>query len=132
MQDTTVNAIVDRLASFDAVVEIAVGHRTGIAAGLAERGVDVIATDIEDRPVPDPVSFVRDDVTEPDRSIYADAGAIYGINLPPELQRPTARMAREVDAEFFFTTLGADPTAVPVVRETIPGGTLFRAKPEPI
>jgi len=128
----TVTALADRLAPFESVVEVGVGNRTAVAAELATRGVTVVATDIRERAVPDGVSFVRDDVTDPDRSVYADAGAIYALNLPPELHRPTATLARSVDAAFLFTTLGGDPPSVPVSRETIPGETLFRVKPEAI
>jgi len=82
-------------------------------------------TDISERPVPDGVTFVRDDVTDPDQSVYADADAVYALNCPPELQRPIADLARSVDAAFLFTTLGADPPTIPVRRETLPGETLF-------
>jgi len=87
--------------------------------------VAVTATDIRERPAPDGVRFVRDDVTAPDCSVYRGADALYGLNLPPELQRPTADLARSVGARCLFTTLGADPAVVSVDRETVPGGTLY-------
>ncbi|MFC7132140.1 MULTISPECIES: UPF0146 family protein [Salinibaculum] len=117
-------------AAFDPVVEVGVGHRTDVAAALADCGVDVTATDVRDRTVPDGVTFVRDDVTDPDRSVYADAAVVYALNFPPELHRPALAVARAVDAAFLFTTLGGDPPAVPVDRRTLPGETLFVAKPE--
>ena len=132
MRERTVDALADHLETFDTVVEVGIGHRTGVAAELAARGVTVTATDIEQRPVPDGVTFACDDVTNPDRSVYAGADAVYALNLPPDLHRPTARLANAVDAAFLFTTLGGDPPAVPVTRETLPGETLFRAEPEPI
>ena len=73
---------------------------------------------------------VRDDVTDPDQQVYADADAIYALSLPPELHRPALDLALEVNASLLFTTLGGDPPAVPVEPETLPGTTLFAAKPQ--
>jgi uncharacterized UPF0146 family protein len=127
--DTT-RALVERLARFDRVVEVGVGHRPAVAATLTARDVHVTATDICERPVPAGVRFVRDDVTDPDRAVYADADALFARNLPPELHRPARNLAREVSADFLFTTLGAEPPAVPADPETLPGTTLFTAKPQ--
>jgi uncharacterized UPF0146 family protein len=127
----TRHALVARLSRFDRVVEVGIGTRPDVAAALASDGTAVTATDIEQCPVPDGVRFVRDDVTDPDRGVYADADAIYALNLPPELHRPTRALARAVDATFLFTTLGAEPPAVPVEREMLPGTTLYTAKAEP-
>jgi len=125
-------ALVKRLSAADSVVEIGVGNRPGVAAGLAERGVDVTATDIRERSVPDPVAFVRDDVTEPTLSAYEGADIVFARNLPPELQRPVLRVARRVDAACWFTTLGGDPAVVPAEPEQLPGGvTLYRASDGP-
>jgi uncharacterized UPF0146 family protein len=125
VRDVTHEAVVDRLADADSVVEVGVGQRPAVAAALADRGIDVTATDIRKRPTPDSVRFVQDDVTDPEMPIYNGADALYALNLPPELQRPTATLARSVDARLLFTTLGGDPTLVDVERETIPGETLF-------
>ncbi len=128
--DTTAG-LVARLARFARVVEVGVGSRPEVAAALAERGVSVTATDIRDRRVPDPVRFVRDDATDPDRRVYAGADALFARNLPPELHRPVRDIARAVDARFLFTTLGADPPAVPAEPETLPATTLFVAESQP-
>jgi len=132
VREDTIDALADRLAAFDTVVEVGIGNRTAVAAALAARNVTVVATDIHQRAVPEGVTFVRDDVTDPDEVVYADADAIYALNCPPELHRPTAALARSVDVALLFTTLGGDPPSVPVERVTLPGETLFRAKPEPI
>ena len=120
-------ALAARLAAFERLVEVGIGSRTALAAALAARGATVTATDIHPRPVPAGVRFVRDDVTRPDFEVYAEADAIYALNLPRELHRPARDVAREVDAAFCFTTLGGEFPAVPVGRETLPGETLFRA-----
>ncbi|WP_226012064.1 UPF0146 family protein [Halomicrobium salinisoli] len=123
------DAIVERLAAFDRVVEVGVGRRPAVAAGLADRGVDVTATDVVDRAVPDGVRFVRDDVTDPDPAVYAGADAVYALNVPPELHRPAWEAARAADAAFLFTTLGGDAPAIPVERASLSGGvTLYRAR----
>ncbi|WP_435344669.1 UPF0146 family protein [Haloarchaeobius sp. HRN-SO-5] len=125
------HALVDRLGEFDRLVEVGIGRRTDVAAGLARRGVDVTATDVHEFVVPDGVGFVRDDVTRPEADVYADADALYALNCPPELQRPVHELARRHDAAFYFTTLGGDPATVPAAPETIPGETLFVATTRP-
>jgi uncharacterized UPF0146 family protein len=117
------------LSRFDAVVEVGVGRRLDVAAALAERGVAVTATDVVEREVPSAVQFVVDDVTDPDAGVYADADAVYALNVPPELHRPLRAVARDHDAVCLFTTLGGDQPAVPVDREQLPGGeTLYRVR----
>ncbi|WP_459192892.1 UPF0146 family protein [Halosimplex sp. J119] len=124
----TLDALVDRFAAFDAAVEVGVGRRTVVAEALADAGTDVVVTDRRTRSVPADVRFVRDDVTDPDPAVYADAELVYALNLPPELHRPTLAVARETDAAFAFTTLGTDQPLVPVERETLPAETLFVAR----
>jgi uncharacterized UPF0146 family protein len=124
--------LVDRLARYDRLVEVGVGHRPDVAGALAARGCDVTATDVSERSVPDDVAFARDDVTDPDPAIYRDADAVYALNCPPELQRPTRDLAHRVGAEFLFTTLGADPALVPTTPTTLADGrTLFEATDAP-
>lgn len=125
LQETR-DAIVERLATHDRLVEVGVGNRPDVAAALAARGARITATDVEPRPVPGGISFVLDDVTDPDMSVYRDARAVYALNCPPELHRPLRSVARRADARCLFTTLGADQPAVPVDRDTVPGETLYR------
>ncbi|WP_049915599.1 UPF0146 family protein [Natrialba taiwanensis] len=113
------------LAAYDRLVEVGIGRRTELAATLAERGHTITATDIYQRDVPERVQFVRDDIVDPNLSVYADADAIYARNLPPELHRPARDVARAADAAFLFTTLGGDQPAIPVERQTIQAGTLY-------
>jgi hypothetical protein len=122
-------AVVDRLDGNARAVEVGVGNRPQVANALAERGVDVTATDVHDRPVPAGVRFVRDDVTDPTLAHYRDTGVVYALNCPPELQRPLVAVARRVGADCCFTTLGADPAVVPATPASLPGTgeTLFHA-----
>ena len=127
----TCDALADRLGRFDVLVEIGVGSRTDLAAALVEVGCDVRATDVVEREVPPGVEFFVDDVTDPDPTIYAEADAIYSLNLPPELHRPALDVAGEHHAAFAFTTLGADAPEVAAEPETLPGETLFWALGQP-
>jgi len=127
MEPATREAIVARLADATVAVEVAVGTRPDVARALAERGVDVTATDVSPREVPDGVTFVRDDLLDPDLDVYRGADVVYARNLPAELQRPTHEIAATVDARLSFTTLGAEEPVVRVQREALPGETLYRA-----
>jgi len=122
-------ALVGRLSDYDRVVEVGIGRRDAVARALADSDVAVTATDVRQREVPPGVNFVVDDVTDPFREYYENAGAVYALNLPPELHRPAADLAEAVEADLFFTTLGGDPPTIPVSRETIPGETLYRRQP---
>ena len=115
----------ERLVDYDRVVEVGIGDRPDLSATLAAAGVSVIATDVADRSVPAGVDFVRDDVTDPDLSVYVGAGAIVARNLPPDLQGPALAVASAVGADLFFTTLGTDPAVVPADPRTIDDGTVF-------
>ncbi|WP_225333210.1 UPF0146 family protein [Halomicrobium urmianum] len=125
------DALVERLSAFDRLVEVGIGRRPAVAAALADRGTGVTATDVVERSTPDGVRFVRDDVTDPDPSVYASVDAVYALSLPPELHRPTWEAARAADAAFLFTTLGGDGPAIPVERASLPDGeTLYWAREE--
>ncbi|WP_255327703.1 UPF0146 family protein [Natrinema sp. J7-1] len=125
------DTMIDHIDEYEQVVEVGIGRRADLARALAERGVAVTATDVHDRDVPDGVAFVRDDIVDPEPSVYAGADAVYARNLPPELHRPALAAAPAADADFLFTTLGGDQPAVPVERVTIEAGTLYVARGPP-
>jgi uncharacterized UPF0146 family protein len=121
------DALAARLARFGDLVEVGIGARTAVATRLAA-DTAVTATDIRTCTVPDGVTFVHDDIIDPTMEIYADADALYALNLPRELHRPTRAVARAVGADFCFTTLGGEFPAIPTDAETLPASeTLFRA-----
>jgi len=122
-------ALVERLSRYDRLVEVGVGRRPAVAAGLAARGRAVTATDVRERSTPPGVGFVRDDVTDPDPAVYARADAVYALNCPPELQRPARDAAAAAGATFLCTVLGGDPTVVPARAERVRDDTLFVAEP---
>jgi uncharacterized UPF0146 family protein len=134
--------LVARLAVYDHLVEVGIGRRPEVAAALAADDCEVTATDVFDAPVPDSVRFVRDDVVARAAALAGDgddasppdpydADAIYGLNLPAELQRPAHDVARAAGADFLFTTLGFEEPAIPVDRETVGRETLYVAAPHP-
>lgn len=118
-------ALVEALADHERLLEVGIGRRTDVAAGLTERGRSVTAMDVTPRDVPDGVEFVQDDVTDPDLEYYGAIDAVYALNLPPELHRPTADLAEQLDAACHFTTLGGEPPTVPVDTTQLPGETLY-------
>jgi uncharacterized UPF0146 family protein len=126
-------ALVSRFSGYASVVEIGIGRRPDVAAGLADAGVSVTATDIAAVDVPPSVSFVRDDIVAASERDHPgetyEADLLYGLNLPPELHRPALDVAEAVGADFLFTTLGYDPPAVPCETASLPeGGTLYVAR----
>jgi uncharacterized UPF0146 family protein len=122
-----------RLSSYDRLLEVGIGRRPAVAAILADAGCEVTAIDVFDAPVPDCVDFVRDDVVA--RADALDDGdehpyrvdAVYGLNLPAELQRPARDVAHAAGADFCFTTLGFEDPVLPVDRETVGRETLYVA-----
>ena len=127
------HAVVEFLARYPSVCEVGVGRRPEVARALAERGVEVTATDVHDRPVPEGVRFVRDDAVaasqRPDPGDGYRAAAVYALNCPPELHAPLLELAARVDADFVFTTLGGDPPGVDARPVSLEGGeTLYVAR----
>jgi uncharacterized UPF0146 family protein len=130
---TTLRAeLAARLAAYDSLVEVGIGDRPEVAATLAEAGVDVTAVDVADVETPPGVTFVNDDIVasrdalgggSPEGPYRVDA--IYGLNLPAELQRPARDLARAAAADLWFTTLGFEQPVVPAERESVKRETLY-------
>jgi len=117
----------------DRLLEVGIGDRPEVAAALADAGRTVAAVDVVERPVPPGVAFLRADVVDladgpdPAAALPVRPDAVYGLNLPPELHAPTARLARRLDAACLFTTLGFEAPApsVPVARRTAGDETVY-------
>jgi len=124
-----------RLADYDRLVEVGIGRRPEVAAALVDAGCEVTATDVFDAPVPDGVRFVRDDVVARRDGLDGrpgdpyDVDAVYGLNLPAELQAPARDVAAAAGADCCFTTLGFEEPVIAVDRETVGGETLYVATP---
>ncbi|WP_224447909.1 UPF0146 family protein [Haloprofundus salilacus] len=132
MKDRREEALVARLSAYDSLVEVGVGRRPDVAAGLAAAGCAVTATDVHEFPVPDSVEFVQDDVVAASEAAapgeHYQADALYALNSPPDLHGPLRDVARAVGADCLFTTLGFDEPAVPVRRESLDAETLYVAE----
>ena len=87
---------------------------------------------------PDPIASLPIDVDAANDDALAEGrpedatdetgiDAVYALNLPAELQRPTVDLARRLDAACSFTTLGFEEPAVPVRRRSVDGDTLYVA-----
>ncbi|WP_410765730.1 UPF0146 family protein [Haloferax sp. DFSO60] len=135
MRNSLRDAIVTQLVDYERVLEVGIGRNPAVAETLATRGVDVTAIDVHEMPVPDSVRFVVDDVFSREDAAnlgpYEGVDAIYALNLPIELHRPVATIARRAGAEFYFTTLGYDEPSIPTSRISLDGDTLFVATDAP-
>ncbi|MBP1987747.1 UPF0146 family protein [Halolamina salifodinae] len=134
MERATDLLIVRRLRDADRLLEVGIGDRTGVAAGLAAAGADVRATDVVEISVPEGVQFRVEDVTTvDDPDAFHQVDTIYALNCPPDLHRPIRDLAERVGATFCFTTLGFDEPAIPVRRESLLEGdirtTFYTAEP---
>lgn len=120
MTPPTDRLLVRRLSDSDSLLEVGIGDRPGVAAGLVRAGADVRTTDVHPVEVPDGVRFRLEDVTAVDTvEPFHQVETVYALNCPPELHRPIRELAERVDARFCFTTLGLDQPEIPVDRETL-------------
>ena len=149
--------LVAALSGFDAALEVGIGRRATAARQLAAAETSVVAIDVDDDAVgdvPESVAFTAVDVRElaeaadpvaklrvrmaEDDEAVAGSGdtkagvppgfdLVYALNLPAELQRPTAELARRLDAVCAFTTLGFEEPVVDVARKTVGTETLYVA-----
>lgn len=89
------------------VVEVGIGTYSRVACALQDRGLAVIATDINPRTEGVPV--VRDDLWEPRLEVYVNAQAIYAIRPPPELVPPLKDLARRLAVDLIVKPLAGEP-----------------------
>jgi uncharacterized protein len=103
-------SIEERIADYIAghyrsAVEVGVGRNTVVSEILAEKGVDVRATDIKECPECR-VGFTRDDITSPDMSIYSGRELIYSIRPGVEMVPDLIRTAKAAGADLIVYHLG--------------------------
>lgn len=98
--------IADYIAGrYKSVVEVGIGGNTRTTEILAERDVDVAATDIKE--CPDcRVKFFIDDITSPDISIYSGADLIYSIRPGVEMIPDLIKTARAAGTDLIVYHLG--------------------------
>jgi uncharacterized UPF0146 family protein len=107
-----VDYIVDR---YKYGVEVGIGHFPDVALALMAAGVGVFATDIKPF-LHQGLRVMVDDVTQPNRSLYADVDFVYALRPPPELVPYMKDLASEVGASLMVKPLASE----------YPGGQLVR------
>ena len=100
---------------YDSAAEIGVGAFPDVALALAKRDVEVFATDIKPFAY-EGLETVIDDVTEPDRSLYAGRDLIYALRPPPELVPYMVQLAKALCVDLIVKPLASE----------YPGGELTR------
>ncbi|HIH44241.1 MAG TPA: hypothetical protein HA257_03930 [Candidatus Methanoperedenaceae archaeon] len=89
------------------VVEIGVGRLHEIAR-MISGCVDLTVTDIEPVGQGSGLRFVQDDVFQPDMDIYMNAGLIYSIRPPIEMQGAMGAIAERVGSDMVIRPLGTE------------------------
>ncbi len=102
------------------IVEVGIGKKWEVAIQLSAAGFEVIATDVMDIN-PRGFDFVKDDITDPDMSVYENVGLVYSIRPPPELFSSIIDVARSA---------GADCLIRPLSNEFPQGGELVNYRGE--
>jgi hypothetical protein len=86
------------------IVEVGAGREFSVLQELRKKlNAQIIATDVVESG-----GIVKDDVAEPDISIYKDAELIYSIRPPPELYPHLENIARKVGADLIVRSLSSD------------------------
>ena len=88
------------------VVEVGIGHNMDAAKILHDEGISIRSTDIKDLPVPDWLTFRKDDIFSPDLPFYAGAEVIYAIRPATEMIPPLISLAQKVNADLIVYHLG--------------------------
>ncbi|HIP63340.1 MAG TPA: hypothetical protein EYH04_04420 [Archaeoglobus profundus] len=89
------------------IVEVGIGYNWRIAKILAEKGLDVVVTDIKPIEIPyDNIKFVIDDIMSPKKEIYKGASLIYSLRPPPELYSYILSIAKDVKADCLIRPFG--------------------------
>ncbi len=116
------DALIDYLSRrYRRVVEVGIGTYTKVARALDERGVVVVATDIN--PQPQGIPVVRDDIWRPRLAFYERAQALYAVRPPPELVPPLKDLARRLAVDLIVKPLAGEPCDGRLV--TISGSSFY-------
>ena len=91
---------------YNRAVEAGIGKNTLAAEMLAERGVLRGCTDIRNSGYPAHLNFHKDDIFEPDLSLYRGADVIYAIRPAIEMIPPLMDIARAAGCDLVVYHLG--------------------------
>ena len=108
--------LVDYIAArYKTAAEIGVGHFPDLAQALAQRGLSVFATDV--RPFwHDGLTFLGDDITEPDTTLYRHVDLLYALRPPPELVPYMRSLAKRLPADLIVKPLASDHVGGRLIR----------------
>jgi uncharacterized protein len=87
-------------------VEAGIGRNTLAAERVSEAGALMRCTDVKDLKHPASLHFARDDIFEPDLSLYMGADVIYAIRPAIEMVPPLIDIASAVNADLVVYHLG--------------------------
>ncbi|MCS7121225.1 MAG: UPF0146 family protein [Archaeoglobaceae archaeon] len=90
------------------VAEIGIGNYFEVAKKLKEIGIEVLATDVIERKVPNGIKFFVDDVTNPKIEIYRGVELIYSIRPPIELYKPITNLAKRLKVSCIIKPLSGE------------------------
>jgi len=103
--------IAENYPSATKIVEVGVGKVPDVAIELQRLlpACEVVVTDVVEPPeLSGRVKFVRDDITEPNLSVYEGATLIYAVRPPPELQPHLLEVARDAGADLLIKPLAGE------------------------
>jgi len=87
-------------------VEIGVGSNPDAAQCIHEAGIPVRARDVRACNLPTWLPFARDDIFEPDLSLYSGADVLYAIRPAEEMIPPLIDLAKKLDCDLVVYHLG--------------------------
>lgn len=103
--------IAENYPSAKKIVEVGVGKVPDVAIALQRLlpNCEIIVTDVvEQTELSGRVKFARDDVTEPNLSVYEGAVLIYSVRPPPELQPYLHGVSQKVGADLLIKPLASE------------------------
>jgi uncharacterized UPF0146 family protein len=93
-------------AHYSRAIEAGIGTNTVAAELLAESGALLRCTDVRDVALPAHLGFSKDDIFEPDLSLYAGADVLYAIRPAIEMIPPLVAIARAINCDLLVCHLG--------------------------
>ena len=100
--------IVEYIANtYTSAAEIGIGSFPDVGFALQEKGLQVFATDI--KPIHyDGMKICRDDITNPDLTLYRGFELIYSIRPPLEMLPYMKLVAKEMNADMIIKPLSSE------------------------
>ena len=93
-------------AHYQHPVEAGIGNNPDAAQCIHDAGLPVRAIDVRSCSLPEWLPFARDDIFEPDISLYAGADVLYAVRPAEEMIPPLIDLARRVNCDLVVYHLG--------------------------